>query len=238
MLRVREREYMFVDTLNDHYAKFYRDVDSPYDSWRKYAREEAVAVRRLNAEKRWRYLMGGLTVAMTLIYSRNSDNDFSDRVLTNAGTYMGMELIKSGFMRREEARMHAATLEELSNGFEDEVAPVVVEIEGTTHRLTGNAAAQYEEWRTLLRDLYTAETGFVADMDIYTEEPELVGEVAMMESPADEGESEQAVASGSVEAVDDEESEQSAGAAATDAGGSGEPGEGAEVSDEDSPPEG
>ena len=58
-----------VDTLNDHYNKFSGDIDGSYSEWRKYAREEAVAVREVNAQKRWRYLMGGLTVAMSLIYS-------------------------------------------------------------------------------------------------------------------------------------------------------------------------
>ena len=62
--------------------------------------------------------------------------------------------------------MHAATLEELSNSFEDEVAPLVVEMEGNTYRLTGNAQAQYEEWQRLIKDLYASETGFETDMNI------------------------------------------------------------------------
>jgi hypothetical protein len=171
-LRVREREYLFIDTLNDHYDNFYRDIDEPYGSWRRYAREEAVAFREVNAEKRRRYIMGGLTILATILYSRSDDGSLSDRVITNAGLYGGMEMIKAGIVRGQEARLHAATLEELSNGFEDEVTPVVVEMEGTAYRLTGNAQAQYEEWQRLLRDLYAAEIGFVGDTAIEIE-PEL-----------------------------------------------------------------
>jgi len=172
VLRVRQREHLFIDTLNDHYNNFYRDIDEPYSSWRKYAREEAVAFREVNAEKRRRYIMGGLTILATILYSRNDSGSLGDRVITNAGLYGGMELIKAGMVRGQEARLHAATLEELSNGFEDEVTPVVVEMEGTAYRLTGNAQAQYEEWQRLLKDLYAAETGFVGDTSI-TLEPEL-----------------------------------------------------------------
>ena len=51
---------------------------------------------------------------------------------------------------------------------------MVVEFQGTTHRLTGAAEAQYQEWRRLLRELYMAETGLISDMAIYSE-PEVAG---------------------------------------------------------------
>ena len=38
---------------------------------------------------------------------------------------------------------------------------MVVTVEGETRRLTGTAAAQYESWRRLLKQIYEAETGFV-----------------------------------------------------------------------------
>jgi hypothetical protein len=49
-----------------------------------------------------------------------------------------------------------------------------VEIQGTQHRLTGTADAQYDEWRQLLRQIFVSESGFVPeDVEIYTEpEPE------------------------------------------------------------------
>jgi len=187
-LRVREREYLFVDTLNQHYENFSSNIDDPYGRWRKFAREEAVAVRELNAEKNWRYLVGGLTLAMSILYS--NDNNLTERVVSNVGTYAGLEIIKSGFARRAEARIHAATLEELSNGFEDDLKPLVVEMEGNTYRLTGNAQAQYEEWQRLLKDLYAAETGFLGDASFeIEEEPESTAEELQIIDPSepDEG---------------------------------------------------
>ena len=72
-------------------------------------------------------------------------------------------------------------MEELSTSFDDEVKPMVVEIEGTQHRLTGTADAQYEEWRNLLLELYLAETGFVPDVAVFTEALPLAEEIAETE---------------------------------------------------------
>ena len=43
---------------------------------------------------------------------------------------------------------------------------MVVNVEGQARRLTGTAAAQYESWRKLLREIYEAETGFSEEIDV------------------------------------------------------------------------
>jgi hypothetical protein len=57
--------------------------------------------------------------------------------------------------------MHTDVLKELSASFEAEAAPLVVDVEGRTLRLTGTAEEQYAEWRRLLHELYVEETGLV-----------------------------------------------------------------------------
>ena len=100
-------------------------------------------------------------------------------MLRDAMMYTGMDLIRTAAVRRDEKRLHTEAMEELSTSFDDEVKPMVVEIEGTQHRLTGTADAQYEEWKELLLELYSAETGFVPEIDVYTEAlPEPPPEVA------------------------------------------------------------
>ncbi|MGH9462480.1 MAG: hypothetical protein ACRD1X_14800, partial [Vicinamibacteria bacterium] len=37
---IRERDYMFIDTLTEFYAGFYSKMDEPYDSWRAFSYEE------------------------------------------------------------------------------------------------------------------------------------------------------------------------------------------------------
>ena len=50
-------------------------------------------------------------------------------------------------------------IEELSVSFASEAEPLVVEVIGETVRLTGSAEEQYRLWRSMLREIYAAETG-------------------------------------------------------------------------------
>ena len=122
----------------------------------------------MQRSSRWRTTLGIATVVASVLYGANSDGDFTSRMLRDAMMYTGMDLIKTAAVRRDERRLHTEALEELSVSFDDEVKPMVVEIEGTQHRLTGTADAQYQEWRDLLLELYTAETGFVPEIDVFT----------------------------------------------------------------------
>src|SRR5690606_12312551 len=88
----------------------------------------------------------------------------------DAMLYVGMDVLRTGAVRRQEKTLHTSALQELSEGFEDEVRPLVIDIEGTQHRLVGTAEAQYDEWRDLLRRLFMSETGFVPEnVEVYAE---------------------------------------------------------------------
>ncbi len=173
-LSVRQRERLFFDTLDQHYQSFSSQAAEPYDGWREYAREEAIAIRDLTRQARWRTGLGIATIVASILYGQDSDNDsFSNRIVRDAMMYVGTDILRSSALRRQERRLHTATLEELSESFNDEVAPLVVEIEGTEHRLTGTAEVQYSEWRDLLRRLFIEETGFEpASLEVYSEEVE------------------------------------------------------------------
>ena len=167
--RVREREYLFIETLNEHYEGFYQSADESYNGWREFAREESIAIRELQRSSRWRTTLGIATVVASVLYGANGDGDFTSRMLRDAMMYTGMDLIKTATVRREEKRLHTESLEELSVSFDEEVKPMVVDIQGTQYRLTGTADAQYAEWRDLLLELYSAETGLVPEIIVYTE---------------------------------------------------------------------
>jgi hypothetical protein len=50
--------------------------------------------------------------------------------------------------------------------------PMVIEIQGTEHRLTGTADAQYQEWQDLLKQTFASESGFVPEDVTISTEPE------------------------------------------------------------------
>jgi hypothetical protein len=180
-LRIRQRERLFFDTLNQHYDNFSAEATTPYDGWREYSREEAIAIRELTRSSRWRTGLGIATILTSVVYGSQSNGDFTDRLVRDAMMYVGMDMIRTSAVRRQEKRLHSDMLEELAQSFDDEVEPLVVEMQGTEHRLTGTAEAQYAEWRDLLRQLFISETGFEpGDMNVYIEktDPALDGGAA------------------------------------------------------------
>ena len=96
--------------------------------------------------------------------SRNTNN--INRALQYQGISRGINTIWAAINRNRDAGMHLDAIAELSESFGDEAAPMVVNVEGQERRLTGTAAAQYESWRRLLRELYEAETGFTQSIEV------------------------------------------------------------------------
>ncbi len=167
--QIRERDRMVVDMLNEHYANFYYGIAIPYHSFRKASREEAVNYRQVKRSARMQTIMGIIVVAGSLAVDTN-DSSYSrqqmKRGIQNVGISQGLSSIMSGITRNSEASIHVEAIEELAESFGSEAAPMVVSIEGQSRRLTGTAAAQYESWRKLLRDIYEAETGFTEEIDV------------------------------------------------------------------------
>ena len=88
------------------------------------------------------------------------------RGIQHVGISKGLETIIGGITRASEAKIHLQSIKELSESFGSEAAPMVVTVEGEARRLTGTAAAQYESWRRLLKQIYEAETGFSDDVNV------------------------------------------------------------------------
>ena len=58
-----------------------------------------------------------------------------------------------------ETSIHRDAIVELDESFSVEARPMVVEVEGEVHELTGSAEVQYVKWRALLKRIYQSETG-------------------------------------------------------------------------------
>lgn len=167
--QIRERDRLVVDTLNEHYANFYYGIAIPYRSWRKNARQESVNFREVKRSARMQALVGVVVLAGSLALDTDSSNSRTrnvNRGLQNMGIYEGVNRVIGGFQRNSEASLHLDTIAELSESFGAEAAPMVVNVEGQERRLTGTAAAQYESWRKLLKEIYEAETGFSQTADV------------------------------------------------------------------------
>jgi hypothetical protein len=160
---VREREYMLADTVNEYYAGLYYDLSVPYEDWRKMSREEAMRYQELKRTARMRQLLGVAAIVGAIVYEGNGG---SNSAITNTAILGGMEGIRSGFGLSTEADIHQDSIRELGDSFDSEVAPLVIEVEGQTHRLTGSAEEKYREWRRILHEIYATETGGAYDEPI------------------------------------------------------------------------
>jgi hypothetical protein len=163
--RIRERDTAVVDTVNDYYASFAENMDDSYDSWRQTSFSELEKEMRARSSARTRTVLGAAAL-IAAIFAPNSCNTYDSCRINNAartaGTMGGIAAVLSGIKKYADARVHADALKELTQSFQAEVAPQVVEVEGHTLRLTGTAEDQYREWRKLLKQLYLEETGSAA----------------------------------------------------------------------------
>ncbi len=163
---VRRREMVFMDTLDGHYSRFAADARKHYDAWRQSAREESLAIQDARKAARWRTGMGVLALVTSAVYGGGmGGNSLAADVLTNTLMYVGADMLNSAAVRRREMKVHSDSLEELSSSFNKAVSPLVVDIQGTQHRLTGTVEVQYDEWRDLLKRMFDGETALPTAVD-------------------------------------------------------------------------
>jgi len=162
--QIRERDYGMIDTVSENYAAFSERLEEPYLSWRRYTYDEIIAEEKLKSQARNRMILGAAAVAAAVLVPDSCNSSNCARA-TDAARYGamagGVAAVISGYRKREEAKIHTESLKEISGSFQSEAAPLVVDVEGRTLRLTGTAEEQYAEWRRLLHELYREETGLV-----------------------------------------------------------------------------
>ncbi len=163
--RIRERDYMLVDTLNEHYGEFVTSMEESYDSWRSFSYEEQVALAELRRQARMRKILGALAIFAAVADDADSS---AEAVAREAALIAGVAAIQSGIAKGKEAKIHREALAELSASFESEVAPLVIEVHGETVRLTGSREEQFATWRELLKKIYATETGLPQDPNTST----------------------------------------------------------------------
>lgn len=154
---IRERDYLFVDTLQGYYGTFVKSMETPYQEWRAMSYEEVKQMRELKRKARNHTIMGAAAIIGGIAAAGAGAG--SARAAGQVGIAGGGYLIKSGFDRRSEAKMHIEALQELGDSMQAEVEPRIVELEDRTVTLTGSVENQYRQWRELLKEIYQAETG-------------------------------------------------------------------------------
>ena len=155
---IRERDRVFVDTLQEYYVNFDAQMTDPYQEWRRLSYEESMALQELKAEST-RRLIAGTVAILAGIAGASSGDSAMTRTAGQVAIVGGGFLLKSGLEKRSEAQIHVEALEELGMSLEAEIAPQVIELEDRTVMLSGNVEDQYSQWREVLADIYRTEIG-------------------------------------------------------------------------------
>jgi hypothetical protein len=131
ILAIREREYLFIDVVDEEYRQFYDDVKPVYDLWRQFQREQTDSTAARTARE------------------LNAPSDF------RRGSYRALQ---ESYNNYRWAKLQELYVDELGEGFTNEVEPTELELNDSLFRLTGSLDQQYREWRRILAELFTLET--------------------------------------------------------------------------------
>jgi hypothetical protein len=157
LLKIRDRELLFVDTLNQQYEGFYARMWPSYENWRRSALDEQKARDKIERDALIREVGGALLLAGAIALGA------ARRDMMPMAVGMGViggQVIYNGYNLSKQTEMHSESIRELSETFGSEMKPILVEFEGQTYELTGPAEEQFKRWRELLREIYRTETGF------------------------------------------------------------------------------
>lgn len=149
---IRERDYLFVDTMQEYYSNFVMQMERPYQEWRKQTYAEVVSMRDLQRTARNRTIAGVASILGGIAAVGNSGG--AARAAGHVGIIGGGYMVKSGFDKRSQARIHVEALQELGDSLESEIQPRVIELEDRTITLSGTVENQYDQWRDLLQQIY------------------------------------------------------------------------------------
>ena len=160
MIRVaqlEELDFLFIDTLDTHFNKFYRETQASYDEWRRTTFSEALRLRELQKEARRRIAAGALMIVGGIAAEGSSS------AAAYTGAIGGVTAIRQGLSKRVQAKNQELRLRELNEALASEITPYVLDIEGKTIQISGSAEQQFKEWKTLLKRIYADEISSLAN---------------------------------------------------------------------------
>lgn len=158
---VREREYLFIDTLDEYFHDFHDRMYPAYHNWREATYKEAIALQEERRKARAKAMAGvaGLAVG---IAAQTSDT----RVVRYGGAVSiigGAMAISRAVQDYADAEIHSEMLHELGVSAEAEIAPHAIELENRTIALEGTVSAQYDQLRQILKAIYYRDMGLALD---------------------------------------------------------------------------
>lgn len=168
--KIRQRDNLFVDTMQDYYTSFSNKMQRPYYQWRQQSYKEVENLKQASQEGTERKALGILAgiASVAAVVAGATSNNAAAQSLGMMGGFMGgygaYELYKSGMEKDSEAKMHLQSLKEIAQSLDSAIKPHTIQLQDRTVTLKGTVDQQYAQWRDILHQMYMKETGGVADV--------------------------------------------------------------------------
>jgi hypothetical protein len=92
-------------------------------------------------------------------YSREQIMETRERRGSSSNSGSGFQALAQSYNRFKWAKIYEQEFASLALGFNNEVAPAILELNRQVRGLSGDVEEQYAQWREILRQLFEVETG-------------------------------------------------------------------------------
>jgi hypothetical protein len=152
------RDQMFIDNMQTHYDGFASNMASSYKIWQEQSFGESKAAREASSAAFWQGVAGAVIVAATVAAAGDCDSAACARNTGVVGGAVAGSFFSNSFQNSKEAKVHRDALNEIASSIDGTLSPSVIEMEDRTITLTGTIKEQSDQWRTVLQEIYKAET--------------------------------------------------------------------------------
>jgi hypothetical protein len=127
---MRQRHLVFIDTVDEYYQTLYEDIQAAYVLWRRYSLDQT---------------------------QETLERDQQPETSMSYGDSRSFLALSQRYDRFKWSKIYEHEFTELAAGFNNELAPAMLELNGQVHGLSGTMEQQYREWRGILRALFELE---------------------------------------------------------------------------------
>jgi hypothetical protein len=153
---IRDRDYLYVDTMQDYYDVFSREMHLPYQDFRRASYDSVVKARQLRKRGN-RQIIAGIAGIIGGIYGRFNSGSWMAFDGSTAAAAAGGYALKQGLETKQRAAEQTERVAEMGSSLEAVIAPQVIALEDRSVTLTGTVEAQYAQWREMLHRIYEQE---------------------------------------------------------------------------------
>ena len=185
--RIRARNDLFLDVVQDYYRVFNGNMAHPYQEWRKTSYKEVLYERQLKQQAKKEKLAGVAALVVGVLAAQGSSSNYT-RAAGHVGIFAGAEMIWRGYQKQNESMIHSSTLRELGASLEAELEPSVIDLQERSITLSGTVDDQFQEWRRILGEMFAAENGLeraILEIDGSAIQNQISAEADGQELPSD-----------------------------------------------------